>query len=89
MTKTIQSKSFAVLVHELRSARIASGLTQREFAKVLSCSHVTIAKIETGQRRVDVVEMIGLARALDLDPYDLLSKIIVGADDSDFRHFLR
>jgi len=42
----------------------------------LKTSQTVIARIESGERRVDVVEFIDMARALRLDPRDVLSELM-------------
>jgi transcriptional regulator with XRE-family HTH domain len=51
----------------LVAARLASGLSQKEVAQRIgrSASHVTL--IESGQRRVDLLEFCTLAKALGID----------------------
>ena len=49
------------LAEQLRRAREACDLTQREVARRLSIPQSTISEIETGQRRLDMAELIALA----------------------------
>jgi len=60
----------------LIAARKASRLSQHELARRLKTSQTVIARIEIGERRVDVVEFIDLARALRLDPREVLSQLM-------------
>src|SRR5690606_23128055 len=48
--------------------RKAAGLTQRELAARLEREHSYVARIETQQRRVDLVELIVICRACGVDP---------------------
>lgn len=64
MAKTIHSEGHEALCAELIRIRRTVGLTQSDLAKKLSCHQSMIARIESGQRRIDVVELIVLARAL-------------------------
>jgi transcriptional regulator with XRE-family HTH domain len=52
----------------LRERRFKSGLTQRQLAAKLRWDQRTISKIESGSKRVSVVELIALAAALGFDP---------------------
>ena len=58
---------------DLAACRREAHLTQEDLAKQLGWHRSRIAKIESGERRIDVVEFIIVARALRLDPEHLLS----------------
>lgn len=51
----------------LIEARERAGMTQTELAKRLGEYQSFVARLESGQRRIDVVELIELASALDFD----------------------
>jgi len=57
-------------------ARKSAGLSQQELARRLKRSQSFIAKLEVGERRVDVVEFIEIARALGKQPTELLSRVL-------------
>jgi transcriptional regulator with XRE-family HTH domain len=57
-------------------ARKSAGLSQQELARRLKRSQSFIAKLEVGERRVDVVEFIEIARALGKEPTELLSRVL-------------
>ncbi len=67
MAKTIHSEGHEALCQALIEARKASGLTQAELAARLHCHQSFVARVESGQRRIDVVELVVLARALGAD----------------------
>ena len=50
--------------------REAANLTQEQLAKKLGEYQSFVARLESGQRRVDVVELVELARILNFDPID-------------------
>jgi len=52
----------------LISARKEAGLTQQELAKRLSKPQSFVAKVEKGERRLDIIEFLDLAVALGVDP---------------------
>jgi ribosome-binding protein aMBF1 (putative translation factor) len=64
------------LCNALVEARKTAGLSQQELASRLKTSQTVIARIETGERRVDVVEFIDLARALRIDPHKVLEQLL-------------
>ena len=47
-------------------------LTQRELAKELNITHSIIGKIETGDRRLDVVELLEYANVLEINTDTIL-----------------
>lgn len=48
--------------------RHAAGYTQEYVSKALGQHQSYIAKLETGQRRLDVIEYISLAKVIGFDP---------------------
>jgi len=64
LAKTIRSKGHEALCQALIEARKSAGLTQAELADRLRCHQSFVARIESGERRIDVVELIVLTRAL-------------------------
>jgi transcriptional regulator with XRE-family HTH domain len=69
------SDANAALVAALIEARKDAGLTQVQLAEGLSKPQSYVSKIERGERRVEVVEFIALARALQVEPGELLSRV--------------
>ncbi len=57
-------------------ARARSGLTQQILAKRLGKPQSFVAKYEGGERRLDVMEFIGIARVLGADPVRLLRELV-------------
>lgn len=62
MTRSRQTKEYAYFVERLRKARLEAGLTQTEVAKKLKRPQSHISNVESGQQRVDVVELQNFAR---------------------------
>ena len=75
MTKTIRSSGHEALCRALIDARIAAGLTQAQLADRLHCHQSLVARIESGERRVDVIELIVLARAIGV-PVSTIFKVV-------------
>ena len=65
--KSIHHPLHRRLRQELTSARMDMGLTQRELAEKMNVTHSLIGKIETGDRRLDVLELIEYSKVLNLD----------------------
>lgn len=57
MSKAIYSNDYKFLVEQLKKARAEANLDQVEVAKLLGKSQSYISKIESGQRRVDIVQL--------------------------------
>ena len=75
MSRTLTSPLHQVLRQYLVARRKAAGLTQAEVAARLDRHQSYVANIETGQRRVDVVELIALARVIGFDPKAAVRKL--------------
>lgn len=62
MDKSIHSKEYKVVLERMRKARLEAGLTQVQVAKKLGHHQSYVSKIESGERRVDVVELNKFAK---------------------------
>jgi len=62
MPKTIYSKEHRTLVERLKRARKERGLDQEDVSKLLGVTQSYISKIESGQRRIDIVQLKAFAR---------------------------
>ena len=76
MQKSLKSAEYARLVEILVAARHKSGIRQQALAKRLGRSQSFIAKYEGGERRIDVVEFVTIARALGADPLKLFKQFL-------------
>lgn len=77
MPKTIFGGNHQHLVEVLIEARKSAGLTQVELSQRIGRDQTFISLIERGQRRVDVIEFIGMAKAMGLEPVELFSRVTV------------
>lgn len=59
----------------LAQQRLKKGLTQAEVARELKRHQPFIANIESGQRRVDVIELLELAEVIGLDVNRLIREL--------------
>ena len=75
LIKTISSPGHSALIQAMIAARQAAGMTQSELARELGCQQSLIARIESGQRRVDAVDIVHWARAVRIDPIDLIEVV--------------
>ena len=67
--KTLYSPQSQRLCIWLKQQRRAKGLTMREAGKLLSKPHSFVAKVETGQRRLDVIEFTWYCETLGFDAH--------------------
>jgi transcriptional regulator with XRE-family HTH domain len=67
MVKSIHTKEYAYFVERLNKARLEAGLTQVQVAKKLKRPQSHISNVESGQQRVDVVELQRFARLYGKD----------------------
>jgi len=77
MPKTLWSEAQEALVVALTQARKDAGLSQAALAKTLRCQQSLIARIESGERRIDLVELVIISRAMGINAFELLDKIAV------------
>lgn len=75
MTKSLRTEGHAALTQALIAARKASGLTQQELAERLGRSQSFVAKIELGERRVEVVELVEIARILGVSTASVIAPV--------------
>jgi len=75
MPQTIRSPRQELLVQRLIEARKEAGLTQAELAARFGRHQPFIANIESGQRRIDLVELIDLAGVIGLDLHRIIDEL--------------
>lgn len=66
------SKKLATMLVELRRG---AGLRQVDLANKLGVYQSWVTHMESGQRRIDVVELIELGRAIGFDPAEIVRKL--------------
>jgi transcriptional regulator with XRE-family HTH domain len=74
--KSVHSPGQAALCELLVEARDRAGLTQQQLAKRLGKHQSFVAKYEGGERRIDVLEFLTIARAIGADPARLLKALM-------------
>jgi transcriptional regulator with XRE-family HTH domain len=62
MATTIYSKEHRKLVEKLKKARKEMGFNQEAVAKLLRVTQSYISKMESGQRRIDIIQLKRFAR---------------------------
>lgn len=72
LRKSVHHNLHISLRKKLIKARKDLGLSQRDLAARLCTTHSLIGKVETGDRRLDVVEFYEYTKALELVPSETL-----------------
>lgn len=72
---SVYSTEYQMVIKVLREARVAGHITQEELGKALGRPQSFIAKVENGERRLDIVEFVHLCRLVDLDPVNIINKL--------------
>ncbi|HAO35831.1 MAG TPA: XRE family transcriptional regulator [Hyphomonas sp.] len=75
MNKTLRTPAHRKLVQELRTARREAGLSQQQVAELLGVPQSYVAKIELGERRIDVIEFLQLVAAIDASWLEILGRV--------------
>jgi len=73
--KSIHSRGYVLLCKALVAARHKAGLSQTQLAQRLGRPQSFVAKVEGGERRIDVVELVAIAAIIGLDTSQLLSDL--------------
>lgn len=60
----------------LATARQRANITQAELARRLGKPQSMVSAFEAGQRRVDLVEFLMIARTLEVDPVEIFAEIV-------------
>jgi hypothetical protein len=68
MQKSIFTDEYIALRKRLTELRTKAGLTQRDVARALGVPHSWIAKVESGERRIDLVEFGWFCEACGSSP---------------------
>ena len=72
-TKTDDHLTFREL---LLATRKKNGVTQAEVAKRLGRPQSFVAKVENGERRLDMVELVSYARAIGAEPLAIMQTVV-------------
>jgi transcriptional regulator with XRE-family HTH domain len=76
LAKTLRGRGHRALLAVLVASRRETGMTQADLAQRLGVVPSWVAKVEIGERRLDVVEFTAIARALKLEPMTLYERYL-------------
>ncbi len=57
------------------NARKRNGFTQKKLADILKKNQSYISKYENGDRRLDVIEFLDVAHAMNINPVEIISDL--------------
>ncbi len=75
MQKTLTTQRHKTLIGWLIEYREQAGITQAQLAKRLGEYQSFVARLESGQRRLDVIELLRLAKILGFDALTVLKQL--------------
>ena len=75
LTKSAFTDGYDKLRSILIRARKEAELTQVELAAKLAEPQSFVSKYERGERRLDVMEFLTVAKAIGIDPHDILRQL--------------
>lgn len=76
MTRSVFLKSYGTLTTCLVDARTAAGVTQWELAARLGRPQSFVSKVESGDRRLDVIEFLQIIKALNVEPEPIIQSLV-------------
>lgn len=62
MGRTIRTKEYAIFIERMKKARLESGLKQIEVAKKMKRPQSYISRVESGEYRLDILEVKNFAK---------------------------
>jgi len=75
MRKSIHSRDQRALLNLLRQVRLAANLTQCDVANVLDVPQSFVSKYESGERRLDLLELRQVCRAVGIPLPQFVSRL--------------
>ena len=80
MSKIVSRDAYLALAKIIEDARRDAGLTQTELGARMGVGQKFISMIEIGGRRVDALELLAFERALGLEKFALLKRVLMCGD---------
>ena len=75
MSRSRRSPRHQHLIQLLATKRESAGLTQVDLARVLGRPQSFVSKYESGERRIDVVELIEITEAIGTSAADIVREL--------------
>ena len=73
--KIIHAKLYHRIIARLRAKREEKGLSQYQLSQILNVPQPYVSRIETCERRIDILELMNICEALDISLIDFVREI--------------
>ena len=83
LTKSLYTAEWEILLKTLKNVREKQGWTQQQLAKKLGRPQSLVAKIEAGERKLDVCQFIDYMRILEADPVAVMRRIMKSIEETE------
>ena len=78
MRKSTHTPEYLMLRQHLASLRVDAGMSQRQLAAALRVPHSWVAKVESGERRIDLIEFGWFCQACGTDAAQAAGEVLGG-----------
>lgn len=79
--KSVNNPNQLIFQNMIREARLNAGLTQAKLSDKLGKPQSYIAKYETGERRLDVIELLNILAVIGQNPTEFISRLQMAISD--------
>jgi transcriptional regulator with XRE-family HTH domain len=76
MPHPIHDRRYQFVAKLLADTRKEQGLLQEDVADRLGRTQAYLSKCETGLRRIDLIELLDILRALNVEPHAFMDKVL-------------
>jgi transcriptional regulator with XRE-family HTH domain len=74
--KSVHTDGYKKLIAALKNARLNADMTQVKLAKRLRAPQSFVAKYERGERRLDIVELVAICKAIGIRPHQAIDLLL-------------
>ena len=75
MDKSIHTHLYRQVIGRLRSKREMGGVTQAQLAGLLKVNQAFVSKVETCERRLDIIELRTICQVLNISFVDFIAEV--------------
>lgn len=77
MTHPLHDARYQRIATALTELRKQRGLLQQDVADQLGRPQAFVSKVESGMRRLDVIELLDFLRVLEADPHEFIERVLI------------